>query len=430
MMRSMAILGIIFIGLAGLILVQYRLLNTGLQLEKARMDEQMIQLLKEVDHNLGKDSNLVQLMLTLNDRPANGDTAGINSVQAKVHDKLTQLIDHLLQKEDLQLRYGFALTQGYQFSPALVERHFDAQEGKGYQQYSKLLKGGIPADCQCELFLHIQVQNVFALLLGNLAGIVWPTVLFVLLILSGAVALFGVAKRLKRLDDIKNDFINNLTHELKTPTFALQLLSKLLRVNLQENKVAASFEQLDRMDLEIKQLNTHIEKVLELASLEKGQYQLALEARNVHDLLGEIKGTCETMLQARQGRLYWNLAATKDLVKVDPSHFKNIVINLVDNAVKYADKRPEVGIGTQNKEGMLHIWVQDNGPGIESSHKKRIFQKFYRISSGNLHEVKGFGLGLSYVWHIVKMHSGTIHLESKIGEGSRFVIALPLGRDV
>lgn len=426
-MRSLVILGIIFGGLAGLILVQYQLLNTGLQLEKARMDEQMIQLLKNVEQHLEKDSHLVQQILLLHHlEQQKDDAAKIGAVQENVNGKLGQLIDTLLQKEDLQLRYGFALTRGYQLSPALVSHDYEHQASKGYQQYSKLLKGSIPLDCQCELFLHIQVQNLFALLLGNLSGIVVPSLLFILLILVGAVALYGAAKRLKRLDNIKNDFINNLTHELKTPTFTLQLLSKLLRVNLEGNKVAASFEQLDRMDLEIRQLNTHIEKVLELASLEKGHYQMDMEKRSVHSLLHEIRGTCETMLHARQGQLHWDLSATKDQLQIDPSHIKNVVINLVDNAVKYADKRPELSIGTQNREGQLQIWVKDNGPGIAAADKKRIFQKFYRVSTGNLHNVKGFGLGLSYVWLIVKLHGGTISLDSKTGEGSRFMISLPL----
>jgi two-component system phosphate regulon sensor histidine kinase PhoR len=238
--------------------------------------------------------------------------------------------------------------------------------------------------------------------------------------------LFRMLKQQRKLDRVKNDFINNLTHELKTPVFSISLLLKLVRKSISDGKKEKTEEYLQLIEKENKQLKGHIDMVLELASLESGKFNLELRPTKVHALLQEILSQFQPKLEDKNGTLHVTIEPIANDLHIDKSHFQNMLNNLLENALKYNDKTPIIEINTRLEEQKYYIEIKDNGIGISADDQKQIFDKFYRVSTGDLHQVKGFGLGLNYVKQVIEAHKGQITVKSKIGEGSTFTIELPI----
>jgi signal transduction histidine kinase len=248
--------------------------------------------------------------------------------------------------------------------------------------------------------------------------------LTLIIILVIAYAVYIILKQ-KKLSEIKNDFINNMTHELKTPISTISLASQLLADKSVpiENK---NIDHLSKLLLdESKRLSEHVEKVLHMAVSEKNNPKLKLKKININDLIDQIANNFNLQVKSRNGRLFKELNAENPLIYADETHLTNIIINLLDNALKYSDKEPLITIYTKNYENGVVVEVKDNGIGISKDHIKKIFDQFYRIPTGNIHNVKGFGLGLSYVKKMVDAHNGKITVDSKIGVGSTFSIYFP-----
>lgn len=229
----------------------------------------------------------------------------------------------------------------------------------------------------------------------------------------------------KKLDTMKNDFINNVTHELKTPiatiTFAV--------ANIENEQVLQNPETIKQFTKVIKEenkrLNTQVEKVLQAAMLDKRGLELKKENVSIHQLINQLADTYELKI-GDKGKITRRLNATKAEVIGDGFHLSNAISNLLDNAVKYSPEVIDVLISTESNNKSLIITVSDKGLGISKEQQKLIFEKFYRVPTGNIHNVKGFGLGLSYVKEIVEKHKGHVSVESKLGKGSIFIIELPI----
>jgi two-component system, OmpR family, phosphate regulon sensor histidine kinase PhoR len=235
-----------------------------------------------------------------------------------------------------------------------------------------------------------------------------------------------VILRQKRLSEIKNDFINNMTHELKTPISTIGLSSELLlRGDFREDP-----EKLKRyaeiIFKENKRLEGQVERVLNVAKLDKHQITLKKDLCNIHELLEDAKDSFDLNQTDAGGNITMELNATNYKIHVDPVHITNVIYNLIDNAVKYSGQTPEITIQTKNDDNWFYISVSDKGIGIKREDYKFIFDKFYRVPTGNLHNVKGFGLGLFYVKLIVEQHGGKVSVKSSVGKGSTFSIQLPL----
>lgn len=228
----------------------------------------------------------------------------------------------------------------------------------------------------------------------------------------------------KRLSDIKNDFINNMTHELKTPIATIGLSSEMLMKGTVSDK-----EGIQRyagvIFKENKRLQKQVERVLNIAKLDKEEVELSVETVNFHELLEEAKDTFEFNQMTHGGKIDLDLKAENDAVLADPVHIGNVIYNLLDNAVKYCKEQPSIILSTWNDKKGIYFEISDNGIGISRENIKSIFDKFYRVSTGNLHDVKGFGLGLYYVKLIVEAHSGTIDVKSSPGKGTTFKVWLP-----
>lgn len=226
----------------------------------------------------------------------------------------------------------------------------------------------------------------------------------------------------QKLNQYKNDFINNLTHELKTPlaTIALANVNMAAKANLVKDAGILNYTRI--ISEEGARLNEHIEKVLELSQMEDKNSLFKRDRINIHDIIDRVVATYRPALDARNGALTLIRNAKYPVIKADTFHLTNVIGNLLDNAIKYCADMPRIEIETMEKEGYLYIRIKDNGIGIDKENQERIFDKFYRVTESNLHPVKGFGLGLSYVLQAVKLMQGQITVSSERNKGSVFTL--------
>jgi len=234
--------------------------------------------------------------------------------------------------------------------------------------------------------------------------------------------------RQKKLSDIKSDFINNMTHELKTPISTVSLASEMLG----DSSVEKSTDKVNHYVRIIKEENQRlgllVENILQTAILDKGQFKLRPQEVDVHEIIDRAISNIRLQVEKREGEIHLDKNAKENILYADRIHLTNILYNLVDNALKYTEQKPMIKISTENLNEGIQISVSDNGIGISKEDQKKIFETFYRVPTGNIHNVKGFGLGLSYVKTATEKHGGTISVESEIGKGSTFKIYLPLSK--
>ncbi|HEX2936496.1 MAG TPA: HAMP domain-containing sensor histidine kinase [Bacteroidales bacterium] len=234
-----------------------------------------------------------------------------------------------------------------------------------------------------------------------------------------------VILRQKRLSDIQKDFINNMTHEFKTPISTIQITSDLLKKPDVVNDPGHIERYVSIIQQEARRLKDHVERVLQAAVFDK-EIKYNFEPINIHECIGDAVRSTGFVAEKKGGHIQVQLNAKVQEVYADKSHLSNVFFNLLDNALKYAIDTPFVLITTENKPKSIVIKIADNGIGIRKEDLRRIFDKFYRVPTGDLHNVKGFGLGLYYVYHIIRIHKGKIEVKSEIGKGTLFTITLPL----
>jgi len=231
----------------------------------------------------------------------------------------------------------------------------------------------------------------------------------------------------KKIAEVKNDFINNMTHEFKTPISTISLATQLI----QEESAIAKNESILRYLGIIKEenirLGNQVERVLQTAQMEKEEIILKKKEVDIHSLIQHVADNINPIIHTNQGTLLLNLDASPSLLLLDEVHISNVIHNLLDNAIKYSPNQLHVEIQTESQEGQFLIKIKDQGIGMEKSVFESVFEPFYRVPTGNIHNVKGFGLGLSYVKKIVDAHGGKVKVESTLGAGSTFIISLPYG---
>lgn len=255
-----------------------------------------------------------------------------------------------------------------------------------------------------------------------------PSMIFTFVLLITFIFTICIIFRQKKLTEMKNDFINNMTHEFKTPISTISLAAQMLK-DPAVGKSPAMFQHISGViNDETKRLRFQVEKVLQMSMFDRQKAALKMKELDMNELIAGVVNTFALKVERYNGKIETELEATDPFVEADEMHITNVIFNLMDNAVKY--KRPDVDlllvVKTWNEPGKLMISVQDNGIGIKKDNLKKIFDKFYRVHTGNLHDVKGFGLGLAYVKKIISDHKGTIRAESELNIGTKFIIALPL----
>jgi two-component system phosphate regulon sensor histidine kinase PhoR len=250
----------------------------------------------------------------------------------------------------------------------------------------------------------------------------------ILLIIIFFAYTINVILKQKRLSEIKNDFINNITHEFKTPISTISLSADVLLKSNIINEPLRLANYANIIKEENNRLKNQVDKVLQLATLDKDKLKLEDENIDLHQLINTSVKSFGLIVREKKGEITCSLNAKKYSFYGDKIHITNTLHNLIDNAIKYSNSNPKVNIETHDHNGFIEISVKDNGIGIPKDSQNHIFDKFYRTPTGNVHDIKGFGLGLNYVKTIVEAYSGTVKLISKENEGSTFVVKLPLNK--
>lgn len=341
------------------------------------------------------------------------------------------LLDSLLKKEFIQngitLPYEFAVraqaSRNVLFSTA--EQRPTDWEQRAYKASlfpNEMLSGNN--------LLYVYFPDQKGYILRNMSAMFASSGVLVLVIMICFYVAVSTILKQKKLSDIKNDFINNMTHEFKTPISTIALATDMARENISAGPAPDLSARIDRylgiIREENKRLGTHVEKVLQMALLDKGEVKLKQGAVNMHDVIAKVLNSLSVQIEQRGGEVELDFEATEELVQGDEVHLSNVLYNLVDNAIKYSPEKVHLKVSTFDDQGGIRISVADEGLGLARDQIQRIFDKFYRVPTGNLHNVKGFGLGLSYVKKMVEAHGGAVRVTSQPGEGSVFSVWLPI----
>lgn len=255
-----------------------------------------------------------------------------------------------------------------------------------------------------------------------------PSIIFSLVLLFVFAFTIFIIFRQKKLSDMKNDFVNNMTHELKTPISTISLAAQMLK-DVDVGKTPAMLKHISGVIVdESKRLGFQVEKVLQVSLFERDRSNLTFKEVNVNEMLDSVVATFKLKVENFDGEINIDLSARESEITADEMHLTNVFFNLLDNAVKYRsnDRDLRLNVSTWNDKGRLVISIKDNGIGIKKEHLKKVFDRFYRVPTGNVHNVKGFGLGLAYVQKIIENHNGNIRAESEYHMGTEFIISLPL----
>lgn len=336
--------------------------------------------------------------------------------------RLHGLIDEILLSKGLKTKYDYGITEYADNNFVLVSEKADLV-GLYQTPYSIKLFPRSVVDGNKYLKLHFPKQEDYLL-----ASFAWPIAVsfaFIVMIIAAFFLSFRIIFQQKKLSDMKTDFINNMTHELKTPIATISLASEMLRDKEISSSEDNRLKYAGIIFEENKRLANNVEQVLQIARLEKGELQLNLSDTDVHQVISSVIHQFALICEENEGIIHANLKAAKPILKADEMHLTNAIKNLVDNAFKYNDKKPVIQISTSDAPNGIMIYVKDNGIGLRKEDQARIFEKFYRVQKGNIHDTKGFGLGLNYVKSIVEAHHGTITVDSKLKEGTTFAIYLP-----
>jgi two-component system phosphate regulon sensor histidine kinase PhoR len=274
-------------------------------------------------------------------------------------------------------------------------------------------------------FLSIFFPNQNKYLLRTMWLLLTISTMFILVIIFSFSFTVSTIIKQKKVSEIKNDFINNMTHELKTPISTISLACQALGDPDIKSKKGIVDNYINVIADENKRLAMVVENVLRTAVMDKGELKLEIVDINVNEVVDQVLQNMKIQLEQKGGSFITDLQATNTLVQADKIHFTNVVFNLVDNALKYTEKIPVIKTGTRDEAQGIVVFVEDNGIGISKENQKKIYEKLYRVPTGNIHNVKGFGLGLSYVKAIVDKHNGWIKVKSELNKGSRFEIFIP-----
>ncbi len=277
---------------------------------------------------------------------------------------------------------------------------------------------------QYVLVVYFPLQHVFVF--NNMQLYVSLSGIFMLIVIAGFWLTAHSFLKQKKLSEMKTDFVNNMTHELKTPIATISISSEMLK----KKEVQQYQDRVDKyahiIFIENERLKHQVDSVLQVAVLERKNYELKLIKLNIHELIEQATYRFELAVTERNGFVKKRLNAANNIIFADANHLANVLNNLLDNAIKYSPESPEITISTHSNKKGIFITVEDRGIGIEHDQLKNVFKQFHRVSTGDLHDVKGFGLGLYYVKSIVAAHKGTITVKSTIGKGSSFTVFFPL----
>lgn len=274
--------------------------------------------------------------------------------------------------------------------------------------------------------LSLLFPNQNRYLLGSMWFLLIVSITLMLTLIFSFYYTLSTIFKQKKLSEIKNDFISNMTHEFKTPISTISLACEVLNDKTVDKSPERLIKYVKMIGDENKRLSLLVENILQTAILDKGKFNLKIQSINIHNLIEHTITNIKLQVENKEGEINTELNASSFIVNADRVHLTNILFNLIDNALKYTQGKPNILIRTKNDNEGIFISVKDNGIGISKENQKRIFDTMYRVPTGNIHNVKGFGLGLSYVKAVVEKHNGSINVVSELGNGSTFTLYIPI----
>lgn len=421
MMNGKKIYILIFVfAIVGLAVVQYQYLRIGLNLAKVQFNQKMGTAVNVIHTELEGQNQLTFLIGKAITKDDSYFKLSIDSVQDATRYFMNDFLKDKLLQQGIKTEFTYSLfakdSTDYLKSPNSYSNKEDLLK------YTITLEGYLPALVKKRLHLELQFKNLNSYFLSQLNGLTIPSLLFIVILIGIIIWVLRSFYWQRKVITTTNEFINNLTHELKTPVFSIGIASKIL-----EEKTASENKELVQLIRnQVGKLNIHIDKVLELASLESKKH---FSEKVIIDFKPKLIKLSEDFKKlARLENITFKTYVTGDayLIKCDPYHLESAINSLLENAKKYSKNSIEIILNAYIKDAYLYISVNDNGIGISQTDQKKIFDKYFRVASGDVHNVKGYGLGLNYVKRIVVLHKGKITLKSIIGEGSEFIIKLPL----
>lgn len=334
--------------------------------------------------------------------------------------KIDSLLRHFMRYYNLQIDYSFeviqpgkavARTGGVSWSRNVFKKRLEEFANVNGLELNLILP-------EKKQFILAEMGVMF------IASILLIVIVFILFVRTVRSLL-----REKRISEFTTDFLNNMTHEFKTPLTNIGLAGKrmLKEATVKESDKARHFAEIILSENE--KLRMQVEQVLSITALERGEIPVSLTETDVHVIIEDAMKCISVQVENRQGALKMQLAAAQHVVQADRVHLTNAICNLIDNAIKYSRDAPLIGVETLNTPDALVIRISDQGIGIDKEFQEKVFEKFFRVPTGNVHDVKGFGLGLAYVKKIIALHKGTISLASERGKGTVFTISIPLSGD-
>ncbi len=429
---------LILLSLLGLIFFQILWLNGALESQGEKFNEHLVMATYQVSEDLIQEKgNLIPPLLKKNQPIFPSDRLQLEFfaptiAQKFTKDEIKQIIRKVFDKHNLKkVPFEFSITSLSINGEELVSENFYAMQGDTVNNIKQAIALESPSGSNTE---GISPQEILVILIPHARSFIWHSmtwliagaILFTIIIMCAFFLTVRALLKQKKLSEIKSDFINNMTHEFKTPLATISLAVDALK----NEKVLGNKEKMNYftgiIKEENKRMNKQVETILQAALLDKQEVQLNLKKLHAHELINSSLNNILLQVEEKKGRLEVNLGAAKDLLMADEVHFTNLISNLLDNAVKYSKDNLLITITTQNTASQFKIKIEDNGIGMNKETLGRIFEKFYRAHTGNLHNVKGFGLGLSYVKTMVQAHRGSIKAESIPGKGTSFFLSFPL----
>ena len=369
-----------------------------------------------------------QLFTSDNIHPA--DEASIDPDFFNEHLELFSVIDPLTLDSLIQEEFGcMKLNTDYVYGVfRKTDSTFVMGPYKGYEQELSHSQNWVSLTCLCQsesYLLSAYFEHQQSLIFNEMAILPVMSGLFLLILVFSFFFTITSMLRQKKVSELKTDFVNNMTHEFKTPIATISVSSEILSKHL----VAESPDKVKKYAKIIFDENTRlknqVERVLQIAILDREEYNLNMERLDVHQIVEDVVRNFKVQVEERKGTIQTDLQANQHIVLLDKVHFTNILNNLLDNANKYSQKKPEIKVATRSIDGKIEISVHDNGIGIRKENLREIVKKFHRLQTGNLHDTKGFGIGLFYVKTMVEPMGGTLLINSELNKGSTFSLIFP-----
>ena len=428
---------LILLSLLGLIFFQFLWLKSAKEIKEQQLDDNIARAVAEAAEKLVQDRT--SLPFTRRSDLRFPDKMKIEFFKPSViqrfsKDDIKEILRVALKKNlQKDIPFEFAVTENTLTGDQITTDNFFKYYLDSTNNLRRIIQLVPPSGSNFENltkeeFLAVIVPHSRTIILREITWFIMGAILFTIIITTAFFLTIRTLLKQKKLSEIKSDFINNMTHEFKTPLATISLAVDALK----NEKVSGDKEKTNYftgiIKEENKRMNKQVETILQAALLDKQEVQLNLKKLSAHTLIRSALNNITLPLEDRGGKIEINLDATKDLVMADEVHFTNLINNLLDNAVKYSKDNLFIKLHTSNQGNTIRIKIEDNGIGMNKETLNRIFEKFYRAHTGNIHDVKGFGLGLSYVKTMVDAHRGTIKPESTLGKGSCFLLTFPLAK--